>query len=118
LAFSAASGRLSAAAVAGSSFVKAERAAGRGAGRGDLSSSTAGRMAAVTAASSASVRSIVSAALTIDPRLGFPSFRNASLEYIRNSMGLDGLEARAAFPRSCAAKFESMNRADKANSGR
>jgi choline-sulfatase len=28
----------------------------------------------------------------------FPSFRNASREYIRNSMDLDGLEARARFP--------------------
>jgi len=28
----------------------------------------------------------------------FPSSRNASREYIRNSMDLDGLEARARFP--------------------
>jgi hypothetical protein len=35
----------------------------------------------------------------------FPSFRNASREYIRNSMDLDGLEARARFPQSCAAEI-------------
>ena len=29
--------------------------------------------------------------------LDFPSFRDASREYIRNSMDLDGLEARARF---------------------
>ena len=28
----------------------------------------------------------------------FPPFRNASREYIRNAMDLDGLEARARFP--------------------
>ena len=42
----------------------------------------------------------------------FPSFRNASREYIRNSMDLDGLEARAPLsPDRAPLKFESRNRA-------
>jgi hypothetical protein len=50
---------------------------------------------------------------------GFPSFRNASREYIRNSMDLDGLEAKGSLsPDRARLKFESRNRADKVNSGR
>ena len=49
----------------------------------------------------------------------FPSFRNASREYIRNFDGPRRPRGKGPFsPDRAPLKFESRNRADKANSGR